>query len=296
MRTTFSSRREFTGALKQVELVTDLKIGKLLSRRDTIAVFVAEKDNDGGITEVALKILTVPARISGTKESELNQRFLREAEAASSIKHPNIVRVLDFGVTDGVGLPYLVMELVKGHTLNHYIGRENLLGCHRKVLILRQIAAALMAIHADNICHRDIKPDNILVDHNLRARVTDFGIVKLPDSDLTKLFTILGTRAYIAPEAFASGRVDERADLFAFGVVAHELLLGGKPDPFSGIGGDTPGVLRLRSSHAPRRSPSIPVDLQRILKKSLQPDPGKRYQTAGDLFLDLDEFICHRNQ
>jgi eukaryotic-like serine/threonine-protein kinase len=177
---------------------------------------------------VALKILT-PA---GTADAEAKARFLLEARMASSISHENIISVYDFG--EEQGRPFIVMELLEGESLREAIKQGHLGGFQRRLKIAVQVARALDYIHARKIIHRDIKPENIHVDRASRVKLVDFGIAKTEGMQLTGAGFTLGTPYYMAPEQVLGKPLTPQADVYAFGILLFELMVGTKP-----VNGDT---------------------------------------------------------
>jgi serine/threonine-protein kinase len=151
---------------------------------------------------------------------------------------------------------------------------------------------ALDAIHARGMYHRDVKPDNIMISKTMDAKIIDFGIAKLLDSRLTLPFQVMGTPAYMAPEAFLSAEVDHRADIFSMGVLAYELLVGRRP-----FGGESipvlAGQIRTMAPQDPRRFlPNFPPGLQDILARMLRKQPDSRYQSTQEVLEDIDAFTA----
>src|SRR5713226_1427581 len=179
--------------------------------------------------EVAVKILH-----SEQGDPRAAERFRREAQAAARLKHANAVNLYDFGVTDD-GLQYLVMELVEGESLRQMIKQRGPLTPSASAEIISQVCAALDEAHRHSIIHRDIKPDNIIVNVSatgLRVKVLDFGIAKLRDDvagNLTQTGSILGTPHYMSPEQCLGEELDSRADIYSLGVVLYEMLTGTVP-------------------------------------------------------------------
>jgi serine/threonine protein kinase len=167
---------------------------------------------------VALKTL-----IPGALESpELLKRFYREAQAAGSLEHPNIVTVYDLGEANG--LPYIAMEFVQGESLDKIISRRPQLTVAHKLKILTQLCRALAYAHSRGIVHRDVKPGNILVKDDGTVKVVDFGIVHLAATGMTLEGAVLGTFSYMSPEQVRGETVDTRSDIFSVGLVMYELL------------------------------------------------------------------------
>ena len=238
---------------------------------------------------VALKIL--PAKVA--REPIALERFNREARVVASLNHPHICAIYDVG--EHQGSPFLVMELLDGATLHERLDRK---GQPVEQLIEwgMQLAGALEAAHARGIIHRDLKPANIVVTARGDVKVLDFGIAKLADDQaasattmaaLTDIGSALGTAAYMAPEQVRGEPLDQRADLFALGVVLYEIATGRRA--FSGA---TTGVLAdaiLNRAPIPPQSlnPSLPAPVTAILDKLLEKDRELRYRQASDVRADL---------
>jgi serine/threonine protein kinase/Tfp pilus assembly protein PilF len=238
---------------------------------------------------VALKLL--PPRVAD--DPERLRRFHAEARAASSLNHPNILVIHDFGDLDA--RPYIVSELVEGETLRRRLDR-GAVPVREAVGITMQIASALAAAHARGIAHRDIKPENVMVRTDGYVKVLDFGLAKLVDvqpAETAHLGTepglIIGTPHYMSPEQAEGKHVDERSDIFSLGVMLYELATGTRPF----IGDTNLGVLSsiLRDTPQPltERNPELPHGLHRIVSRCLAKDRQRRYQSAGDLRRDLEE-------
>jgi eukaryotic-like serine/threonine-protein kinase len=243
---------------------------------------------------VALKLLPTDL----TRDSVRVSRFEQEARAASALSHPNVCTILALGATS-TGQHYIAMEYVDGETLRRRIAAGRLtIGESLDIAI--QIASALVAAHASGIIHRDIKPENVAVRPDGLVKVLDFGLAKLApvspvagDGDLTRASgstmpgTILGTLAYMSPEQARGEDVDARTDVWALGCVLYEMIAGRAP--FAGATSSDVLVAVLASEPAPiaDAEPNAPVELQRILTKTLRKDREQRCQTARDLLVDL---------
>jgi len=230
--------------------------------------------------EVAIKVIHTAAGMG----AQARERFATEARAAGVLNHPNIVTVHELGEEQGV--LYLAMELVKGEDLGTLI-RAGTLTPKDTLEVLAQVCDGLAVAHRHQILHRDIKPSNIRVvwdGKNLQAKVLDFGVAKIINTDTTDEGTVFGTVNYMAPEYLQSGRPDSRSDLFAVGVILYEALAGLPP-----FDGPSPGSVIYRLLHEtppplpPTAFTGISRDVQGILHHALAKDPGNRFQTAEDL-------------
>lgn len=247
--------------------------------------------------KVAIKVL--PAVLA--HDPERRNRFEREAHAVASLNHPNIVTI--HSVEEEEGVPFLTMELVEGKPLSEIV-RGGALPLDMLLRVGMAVADAMAAAHQRGITHRDLKPGNIMVTPEGRVKVLDFGLAKLreaqvdamadevtrpPVEDLTGEGRILGTVAYMSPEQAEGKPVDGRSDIFALGVVLHELATGEKP-----FKGDTnvsliSSILKDTPPPVTEINPSLPAGLARVVRRSLAKDPSRRYQTATDLRNDLEE-------
>ncbi len=244
---------------------------------------------------VALKFLAADAT-----DRAASDRFLREARAASALNHPNICTIHEVGADDG--RPFLVLELLEGHTLGDEI-RDRPLPLDRLLTLGIQVADALDAAHARGIIHRDIKPANVFVTQRGDAKVLDFGLAKLSPAhqattggpsgqstynhDITGPGTTVGTVAYMSPEQARGEELDARSDLFSFGVVLYEMATGHRA-----FGGSTTAVvfdqILNRMPQPPSRlNPDLPPDLDHIIRKALEKDRDLRYGSAADMRGDL---------
>jgi len=236
---------------------------------------------------VAIKVL--PPELA--YRSEIKTRFLREAETAAQLNHPNIVPI--YTVDEAQGLVFFEMAYVSGDNLAKRLHDRGVLPVEEVRRILRDVADALAYAHERGVVHRDIKPDNILLDAETgRPMVTDFGIARAMsdgDSRLTATGMAIGTPAYMSPEQAAGERViDGRSDIYALGIVAYQMLAG--EPPFSA--GSTPAMLVKHISETPvpieQRRADVPPDLARAVGIMLQKDPANRFPSAADLVKALD--------
>ena len=230
---------------------------------------------------VAVKVLL--KRYAG--DESFVERFRREAQAAARINHPNIVNIYDWGPVDGTY--YIVMEYVEGETLKDHIRREGRYNPGEAVRIALELLAGVQVAHDAHIVHRDIKSQNILIDTAGTVKVTDFGIAKADDSQMTEAGSILGTAQYLAPEQAKGEPVDERSDLYSVGVVFYEMLTGALP--FRGDSAVTVALKHVneRPAEPAELVPGLPYSLNQIVLKALAKDPDQRYRTAAEFTADL---------
>jgi tRNA A-37 threonylcarbamoyl transferase component Bud32 len=221
-----------------------------------------------------------------SEQADQLERFRQEARAVAKLSHPNVVAVIDAG-EDG-GHPYIVFEYVEGETLKQRINRVGALDAQEALAYAIEVARGLTVAHARNMVHRDIKPQNVLIDSEGRAKLTDFGISRQLEQDgMTATGRVLGTTDYVAPEQAMGHPVDQRSDVYSLGVVLYEMLTG--QVPFSAdsqvgvamkhVNEDLPDVQQQR----PDLSAAAAITVERATAK----DPDDRYQTVGELIDDL---------
>jgi serine/threonine-protein kinase len=238
--------------------------------------------------EIAIKVL--PPELSF--RADIRQRFLREAETAAQLNHPNIVPI--YTVEEKDNLVYFVMSYIKGDNLGQRLQQHGPIAPVEVRRILREVADALSYAHNRNVIHRDIKPDNIIIDEETgRAMVTDFGIARAltdsGDSRLTATGMAIGTPAYMSPEQSAGdSAIDGRSDLYSLGVVGYQMLCG--QPPF--VANNTPSMLVKHLSEKPipvdERWPDLPQDLSRAVMMCLEKDPADRFPSAAAFAVALD--------
>ncbi len=228
---------------------------------------------------VALKFL--PHHLAETEEEQ--SRFLQEAKAAAALNHPNVCSVIDIQTFEE--RQYIVMEYVDGATLRRKLPVKDI---DEAVGYGLQIGEALQEAHARGIVHRDIKPDNIMVNARGQVKVMDFGLAKLKGAlKLTRTSSTIGTLAYMAPEQIQGKEADQRGDIFSFGVVLYELLTGHLPFRGEHETALMYSILNEEPSSLNTYLQDFPAELSHIVTKALDKDPQTRYQTATDLIVDL---------
>ena len=230
---------------------------------------------------VAVKVLHASKEMAPDLVQISRERFRREAQAAASIDHPNVIRIYDFGEEAESGEMYIVMEYVAGSSLEAML-KDSDVPRESAVRIIGQLAAGLDAAHAKQIIHRDIKPSNILVANNGTAKLADFGITHVASSSLTQDMRALGTPAYTSPEQVNGKSLDSRADLFSLGVLSYEILTGRKP-----FDGDDPLSIAYAIVHTQPvpisvANPALPKSLDPVLERMLAKDPGDRFASGKE--------------
>jgi tetratricopeptide (TPR) repeat protein/TolB-like protein len=232
---------------------------------------------------VAVKVL----RTEHASDRRFRERFRRELILARQVSHRNVVRIHDLG-EDGERC-FLTMDLVEGRSLREMIEKEGALPLPRAVHLAKQLARALAGAHAQGVIHRDLKPDNVLVDANDHAFVSDFGIARsLGGAGLTRTGMVVGTPNYLSPEQARGEEVDGRSDLYTLGIIFFEMLA----DALPFRGGSDSEVLAQRLVGSPSLeaiADKVPPQVLAVLRRLLARDPAQRYQTAPELLADLDE-------
>ena len=232
--------------------------------------------------DVAIKVLNYDF----SNEEELKRRFMREALSATSLMHPNIVDIYDVG-EDG-DIHYLVMEFVEGQTLKEYIQSNGPLAPEQALPIMSQLVSAISNAHYNGIVHRDIKPQNILMDHDGNVKITDFGIaMALSATAYTKTNSVLGTVHYLSPEQARGGMATKKSDIYSLGIVFYELLTGKLP--FSGESAVSIALKHLQEETPSVRSlyPDIPQSVENSILKATAKDALIRYRSADEMQDDL---------
>ncbi|MGA8247333.1 MAG: protein kinase, partial [Nocardioides sp.] len=257
--------------------LVDPVVGHLLDRRYRIGPRIAR----GGMASVYEAVDTRLDRVCAVKimhsglgdDAAFVDRFRREARAAARLSHPNVVNVFDQGEDASVdgGILYLVMELIPGHTLRDVIRDEAPMSPAKALGLMEPVVSALAAAHRSGLIHRDIKPENVLIAHDGRVKVADFGLAKAVSADTQHTATggvIIGTVSYLAPELVVDGTSDARADVYAAGVVLYELLTGHKPHE-----GESPIAVAYKHVHEDvpppsRLAPGVPAYVDALVARA----------------------------
>lgn len=216
------------------------------------------------------------------------ERFLREAEALSKIEHPNVIKIFESGISHNGGIPYILMEYVNGSNLTWWI-KNSSLSIRKKTKILLRICSALQAIHQYGILHRDIKPGNIMLQDDMTIKLTDFGIARVLDSNLTMTSEVIGSPAYMAPESFTDSRcTDQRSEIFSTGVLAYELFTGRKPFSGSNIQEMVQCIKNEKPEDPTSLVPDLSAELQYLIGKMLCKKPEDRFQSIDEIIPVLE--------
>lgn len=269
-----------------------ISIGRVLAGRYQINGFIGE----GGMSRVwraldqntgknvAVKVL----REEYSEDESFIRRFDREAQAASRMSHPNIVNLLDVGVEED-GTRYLVMEYVQGKTLKRFIQESGALRPEIAAQIIIRVLAALQHAHQNGVVHRDIKPQNILIDKEGTVKVADFGIARMANAQTVNQTdeSVMGSVYYFSPEQARGAAVDARSDIYSVGVVFYEMLTG--KVPFTGDSPVAIAMQHLQTAPIPPAevNPSVSSALDFVVLHAMEKKPRRRYQTAEEMLRDV---------
>ncbi len=272
----------------------------------TAGMFVAdryeimEKIGAGGMSDVyrardhilgrfvAIKVL----KQEFSEDVNFVTKFRTEAQSAAGLEHPNIVNIYDVG--SEAGIHYIVMEYVEGVTLKTYIEKKGRLTYKEAVSIAIQVGRGMEAAHAKHIIHRDIKPQNILISTEGKAKVTDFGIARAVSNN-TISADVMGSVHYASPEQARNGFVDGKSDIYSLGIVMYEMVTGRVP-----FDGETTVAIAIQHLQEEMVAPSayapdLPVSLEKIILKCTQKSPDRRYDNISDLLIDLKKVLISPN-
>jgi eukaryotic-like serine/threonine-protein kinase len=273
------------------ERIAHFRVLRVLGRGGMGVVYAAEDERLRRV--VALKVLRAT-----DAEGREKHRLLREARAASAVRHANIASVYDIGEADGAA--YIAMEHIEGQTLRERLGAGPL-AIGEAQSIARELAAALGCAHANGLVHRDLKPENVMIARDGRIKVLDFGLAKVSperqrdkttSEQVTKEGVILGTPSYMSPEQASGAPVDARSDIFSLGVVLYEMVTGGRPFRGATAVATLVSVVHDEAPDASKKNPHVPRRLSRIITRCLKKDPRARYSSCEDLDADLARVVA----
>jgi len=237
---------------------------------------------------VAIK--TLPGDVLQKSPEEL-ERFKREIRLARKITHRNVLRTYDYGEADGVY--FISMEYVRGYTLNELLDEapNKQMAPRLAVGLARQISRGLEAAHEQGVVHRDIKPQNVLIDHKGEVKLMDFGIARMAETHegMTQAGLIVGTPHYMSPEQVRGDNLDARSDVYSMGVMMYETLAGRRPFESSSLTGVLTAHITEKARPPVELRPEIPAPLNAIIMRCLEKDPKARFANAGDLLHALDK-------
>lgn len=264
--------------------------GQLIDNRYKIIKSIGE----GGMANVYLAFDTILEREVAVKilrgdlaeDEKFVRRFQREANSASSLKHPNIVEVYDVGEDDGKY--FIVMEYINGKTLKSLIKKRGILTLEEVIDIMLQLTSAVSCAHDSYIIHRDIKPQNVMILEDGRVKITDFGIaMALNNNELTQTNSVMGSVHYLPPEQANGSGSTIKSDIYSLGILMFELLTGKLP--FKGENAVEIAIKQMREPIPSVRniSPDIPQSVENVVLKACAKNPKNRYETAREMFEDI---------
>src|SRR6185436_7744508 len=237
---------------------------------------------------LAIKTIRLDIPRASEEYKTFLERFYQEARISGTLSHPNIVTLFDIGEDNG--LPFLALEFIEGDTVEALLARGVKFRPEKVIGLISQIAAALDYAHSKGVIHRDIKPANLLIYEEDRVKVTDFGIAKLADVEMTKVGQLLGTPSYMSPEQAMGEKLDGRSDIFSLGVCAFEMLCGKQPFP-----GNNVTAILYKLVHVGPIEPAnlemnglVPEKWHEVFGRVLAKKPDDRYQTATEFVQDLE--------
>ncbi len=272
------------------ELIGKYRIEKILGKGAMGVVYLAR---DPTIDRpVALKTIVLPEGLDEQKIKEFRARFLLEARAAGRLSHPSIVTVYEADDGTRSGIPFIAMEYVEGLPWNYKTRRGTKQDPDAVLPLIREIASALAYAHQSGVVHRDIKPANIVQTPDGHVKLMDFGIAKVPRSELTREGQFLGTPAYMSPEQVMGKAVDGRSDLFSLGTVLYELLTCQKPFPGEEMTSVGFRICKEDPKPVEDYNPNIPPEVSDMIRHLLAKAPEDRYASAVELTQDIDAYMA----
>src|SRR5215831_3934269 len=243
---------------------------------------------------VAIKTIRTSSFGEDDSESrEFRERFIREAQTAGILSHPNIVTIHDIGEDPETQTSFIAMEYIEGRNLKSLLAEKTKFSYEQIADIIAQVAEAIDYAHRKGIIHRDIKPANIIITTDEKVKITDFGIAKVASSNLTTTGQFLGTPNYMSPEQVSGAPVDGRSDIFSLGVVLYELLTKRKPFQGENLTAISYKIVHEDFTPPAELSREVPPEFNPIVARAMAKDPWNRYQRGKDLALALYQLRAH---
>ena len=239
--------------------------------------------------KVAIKTIRFDLISDESESEELIKRFMREAQSAGKLTHPNIITIYDVGREKD--MTYIVMQYIEGPTLQKMISSGEKFSTQDVIQLMDRICSALEYAHNNGIVHRDIKPANILMDKEGKPYIVDFGVARIETSTLTEAGTTIGTPSYMSPEQVMGKKVDRRSDIFSLGSILYELLTGRRAFQAQSITTVIYKIINEEPSALAEVKKGLPVGFEHIIGKALAKDPDERYKTCTQLAADLHNLI-----
>ena len=238
---------------------------------------------------VAIKTI-LKSHLDDDTAKDFAMRFVREAQAVARLNHPHIVQVYDFGEEGDIA--YLVMEFIRGKELKNFFDANERFDLKEAVRVMCELCDALDFAHQAGIIHRDIKPANVMLDHQARTKLTDFGVARVQDTDKTSVErtqagTMVGTPAYMSPEQITGGTIDKRTDVFSAGIILYQFLTGEKPFTGSGAWTIAKKIIQEEPPLPSSLNNAITPLFDAVVNRALAKDPEQRFQSAKDLAIAL---------
>jgi eukaryotic-like serine/threonine-protein kinase len=242
--------------------------------------------------DVALKVMDIPEGLTDEEIKHLQDRFFREARAAASLSHPNIVIIHDISRSNDQH--FISMEYLEGVPLSH-VAKEPM-DVPRVLELSRQMLSALEYAHSKGVIHRDVKPDNVFLLTDDRVKLVDFGLARLmTTTSMTRSGSVMGSPGYIAPEIIEGRKADNRTDIFSFGVVLYEMLTGERPfgpyTPFESYATVIYRILSEQSKNPSELNPAVEPWLDDVVRRCMMKNPDERFQNAGEVLEAIDSHV-----
>ncbi len=235
--------------------------------------------------EVAIKTIRFDLVSEESENEEIMQRFMREAQAAGKLSHPNIITIYDVGREENV--TFIVMQMIEGQSLQKVISSGEKLSTPEVIDFMCQVASALDYAHKNGIVHRDMKPGNILLDKERKPYICDFGVARVETSTLTQSGTAVGTPSYMSPEQVMGKKVDKRSDIFSLGCILYEILTGRRPFEAESITTVIYKIINEEPAPLLEVKKGLPLGFEHVITKALAKDPNDRYQSCAEFVADL---------